>query len=155
MNKIFVTLFFVGLAPKASGTFGSFFALVLGAVIVYYLGNATIVSATIAIGIIAGFEISKYQKTTQRHDPKEVVIDELVGMWICLSIVPFGLVEYALAFLSFRLFDIWKPSIIGRIDRNMKNGFGVVLDDVLAGFFGSLLTLACLKILSVLEIYGV
>jgi phosphatidylglycerophosphatase A len=72
------------------------------------------------------------------HDGKEIVIDELAGMWIALSICGINsentLILAPLAFIFFRLFDIWKPSIIGKIDRDVKGGLGVMGDDIVAGF---------------------
>ncbi len=152
-NKLFVTLFYSGLAKKAPGTVGSFVALVLGYAILFYFPLETLVSATLTIGIIGIFEINKYQKRTDTHDPKEVVIDELVGMWIALSMVPFGIFEALLAFAMFRVFDITKPSVIGRIDEKMKSGLGVMLDDVLAGIFGGIASLIILKLLALIGLY--
>lgn len=152
-NELFVTVFYSGFAKKAPGTVGSFVSLILGYLILMYLSLETLVSATVALGIIGVFEINKYQKRTGKQDPKEVVIDELVGMWIALSMVPFGIVEALLAFVMFRAFDITKPSIIGRIDEKMKNGLGVMLDDVLAGIFGGIASLLILRGLNFLGLY--
>ena len=68
------------------------------------------------------------------HDPSEVVIDEAVGMSISLFMLPHSLGLYILAFILFRFFDIFKPSFIYRI-QNLPGGWGIMLDDVLAGFF--------------------
>lgn len=74
----------------------------------------------------------------------EIVIDELAGMWLTLSICGLTseniLFTAPLAFIFFRLFDIYKPSIIGRIDRNVKGGLGVMGDDVIAGIFAGICT---------------
>ena len=68
------------------------------------------------------------------HDPSEVVIDEAVGMGISLFMLPHSLVLYLLAFFLFRFMDIFKPSFIYRI-QNLPGGWGIMLDDVLAGIF--------------------
>ena len=149
-NKLFVTLFYSGCFKKAPGTVGSFVALVLGMVILHYLPHSTVASAVFVITIIGSFEIDKYQKTTGIHDPKEVVIDELAGMWLALSMIPFGFIEAGMAFVFFRIYDIWKPSIIGRVDKKMKNGFGVILDDLLAGLLAGLSVLLVLKLKTVM-----
>lgn len=141
-----MTVFYTGLIKVAPGTFGSLAALVLGAIIIKFLGLGVLSSLSVLAFIVGVFEIDKYQKQTNKQDPKEVVIDELVGMWIAMSMVPFGVLELVLAFLFFRGFDIYKPSIIGKIDKKMKNGLGVMLDDFLAGIFAGLLALLVLKI---------
>jgi phosphatidylglycerophosphatase A len=147
-NRIFITLFFSGLSPKAPGTVGSALALVLGVPILAYFGPQTLFFATILITAIAVKEIDKYELASGIHDDKRIVIDELSGMWIALSIAPavsFSLdellvlnngllLQIILSFVLFRIYDIKKPSIIGRIDREMKGGLGVMGDDVIAGF---------------------
>ena len=78
------------------------------------------------------------------HDGKEIVIDELAGMWITLAICGINssniLFMAPIAFIFFRLFDIWKPSFIGKIDRDVKGGLGVMGDDVLAGIAAGIAT---------------
>jgi len=77
------------------------------------------------------------------HDGSEIVIDELAGMWIALAIANATADNYLialLAFVYFRIFDIWKPSLIGKIDRDVKGGWGVMGDDILAGLFAGLST---------------
>jgi len=94
--------------------------------------------------------IDRYEVFYGVHDPKEIVIDELVGIWIAISLVGTSLLAILLAFFTFRLFDIWKPSIIGKVDRDVKGGNGVVLDDALAGVFAGILSalilMACEKL---------
>ncbi len=76
------------------------------------------------------------------HDGKEIVIDELAGMWIALSVANANaenmLYIAPLSFIFFRLFDIWKPSIIGKIDQKVKGGWGVMGDDIIAGIAGGI-----------------
>ena len=150
IQKLFLTFFGSGLAPKAPGTVGSLAALPVGVAAIYYLGVETLFMLTIAVTIIGIFEVNKYEKLTGEHDQSHIVIDEAVGIWISLMIVystvitlkyPY-VVEMGLlfSFVSFRLFDIWKPSTIGWIDRKWKGGYGVMLDDVLAGIAGGLLS---------------
>lgn len=140
MRKAFVTLFYSGLAPKASGTVGSFVALLLGLLILEYLPQSTLALLTIFVSIVAVKEIDKYEAEVGTHDSKEIVIDELVGMWLALAISGGTLTQAILSFVCFRLFDIYKPSIIGRVDQNVKGGLGVVGDDLLAGMFGGILS---------------
>ena len=150
LQKLFLTFFGAGLAPKAPGTAGSLAALPVGAAIIYYLGIESLFMLTIAVTIIGIFEINKYEKETGTHDQSHIVIDEAVGMWLSLMIAyptmitlsyPYiEILTLVFSFAAFRLFDIWKPSTIGWIDREWKGGYGVMLDDVLAGIAAGLLT---------------
>ena len=148
VNKLFVTVLGSGLSPKAPGTAGTLAALVLGVLWLLFLPKETLFMAMLAISVIAVFEINKYQTATGSHDPGEIVIDELAGMWLALCIVPFTAVHVVAAFFAFRLFDIWKPSVIGRIDRSEKGGLSVMGDDLLAGFLAGVLVMAVDKGLS-------
>jgi phosphatidylglycerophosphatase A len=148
MNYFFLTLFYSGLSPKAPGTVGTLVALPLGMLMLIYFGAQTLFLATVLISVIAIKSINKYEEQTGVHDDKKIVIDELAGMWFALSIAPavsIGLhevtilengflVQSILSFALFRYFDIAKPSVIGRIDREAQGGIGVMGDDIVAGF---------------------
>ncbi len=158
-NWMFITLFYSGLTPKAPGTAGSALALILGVLLLSYLGPQTLFFATLLITVVAVKEIDKYEASSGIHDDKRIVIDELVGMWIALSIAPAvsfsfdellvlqnGLLfQIVLSFILFRIYDIKKPSIIGRIDREMKGGLGVMGDDIIAGFAAGISTAILLE----------
>lgn len=146
-HKIFVTLFFAGHVSRAPGTFASALAVLAAYFLLPLVGQGTFAALIFALFVLALKSIDAYQRQTARQDPSEIVIDELIGMWIALSFIPFGIFEFALGFLYFRAFDIYKPSVIGRVDRKYKNAFGVLLDDCLAGFFAGLGVLLSLKIL--------
>lgn len=152
MRKFFLTLGYSGLSPYTPGTVGSFVALVLGYILLQYgILPQTLFMLAILIGTLAISQIDKYQEEHNTLDPKEIVIDELVGMWIALSMCNENIMMAVLAFLGFRLFDITKPSIIGVVDRKFKDGKGVVLDDALAGLFGGLLAMLVYKIIQILQ----
>jgi len=131
--------------------------MLLGALILYYLGPQSLLTATVALSIIAVFEITRYENETGIHDHASIVIDETAGVWLTMVITYHGLemlplpMSYAagigllLSFLSFRLFDIWKPSTIGWIDRNLPGGLGVMGDDILAGIAAGMLNLLLFK----------
>lgn len=143
MRKIFLTLFYSGLSKKAPGTVGSFVALLLGFIVLYLFNPTTLFLLSILITVIAIKEINIYENEVGTHDNSEIVIDELAGMWIAMSIggvLADGYLLGVVAFVFFRLFDIWKPSIIGRIDRDVGGGMGVMGDDVVAGIFAGLCT---------------
>ena len=150
LQKLFLTFGGAGLSPKAPGTVGTLASLPVGVAILYYFGMETLFMITLAIIVIGIFEINKYEKLTGEHDQQEIVIDEAAGMWLALMIAistavtmtyPYAeVLAIVFSFAAFRLFDIWKPSTIGWIDRELKGGLGVMLDDVLAGIAGGLLT---------------
>jgi len=148
MNWFFITLGYSGLSPKAPGTVGTLVSLPLGMLVLIYFGPQTLFLATLLISLIAIKSINIYEQNSGIHDDKRIVIDELAGMWFALSVAPaitVGLTEVSelgngfliqslLSFALFRYFDIAKPSIIGRIDREAKGGIGVMGDDIIAGF---------------------
>ena len=154
LQKLFLTFGGSGLSPKAPGTVGTLASLPVGLAILYYVGIETLFMATIVITVIGIFEINKYEKETGTHDQQHIVIDEAAGMWLSLMIAystaitlsyPYAeILAVLLSFAAFRLFDIWKPSTIGWIDRELKGGLGVMLDDVLAGIAGGLLSVVIL-----------
>jgi phosphatidylglycerophosphatase A len=154
MNWFFITLGYSGLFPKAPGTFGTLVSLPLGMLILIYFSAQTLFLGTLLITVIAIKEINKYEASSGIHDDKRIVIDELAGMWFALSVAPAitvslndvgmwengFLIQSILSFALFRYFDIVKPSIIGRIDRETKGGLGVMGDDVVAGFVAGILS---------------
>ena len=143
MNRFFITVGYSGLAPKAPGTVGTIVSLIIAMFLLQYFTIENLFMASILISIIAVKQINIYEKETTIHDSKKIVIDEFVGMWLALSIAQIDANMWSMGFLTFiyfRIFDIWKPSIIGKIDKNIKNGFGVVADDILAGIFAGICT---------------
>jgi len=150
IQKLFLTFGGAGLSPKAPGTVGSLASLPVGLLILHYLGTETLFMLTLAITLIGIFEVNKYEKATGIHDQQHIVIDEAAGMWLSLMLAyttaitmtyPYAeLLAIVFSFAAFRLFDIWKPSTIGWIDRELKGGLAVMLDDVLAGIAGGFLS---------------
>lgn len=154
MRKAFLTLFYSGLSPKAPGTVGSFIALFMGLGLLQYLHESTLFMLTILISVVAVKQIDIYEKEVGEHDSKEIVIDELAGMWLALSIcVPNSqdmnhfIIMGSLAFVFFRLFDIWKPSIIGKIDEKVSGGWGVMGDDLVAGLAAGIASVAAYQLI--------
>ncbi|WP_219036046.1 phosphatidylglycerophosphatase A family protein, partial [Helicobacter pylori] len=142
MNKFslracFLTLFFSGYSKKAPGTIGSLVALLLGLPILIFSAN-TLFLAAILIGLIAIAQIDKEEEESKIHDSSYIVIDELVGMWLAMAISGLSLAGVILSFIFFRFYDITKPSLIGKIDKEVKGGLGVVADDALAGVLAGL-----------------
>lgn len=145
MTRLIATVFGIGWLRPAPGTWGSAAAVLAGLVIDRFLGFPGLAVATLlAIGLgfwACGRELAE----RPGEDPSEFVIDEVAGQWIALLFpsaafwwrgfdgwMPYP--GWVAAFLLFRLFDVWKPWIIGRIDR-MTDVRGVMLDDMMAGVF--------------------
>jgi phosphatidylglycerophosphatase A len=150
MSRAVATFFGAGFLRPASGTWASAITVVL-AVGAYQAGWAMAVPIGFVIATLAGFwAVPRYLAETGGKDPSEVVIDEVAGQLLALSftVIPLwrhGVEDLALAawpgwvapFLLFRLFDIWKPWLVGRADR-MQGTAGVMLDDLWAGLFAGL-----------------
>ncbi|ANH41065.1 membrane protein [Helicobacter pylori] len=151
MNKFslracFLTLFFSGYSKKAPGTIGSLVALLLGLPVLIFSANTLFLGAVL-IGLIAIAQIDKEEEESKIHDNSYIVIDELVGMWLAMAISGLSLAGVILSFIFFRIYDITKPSLIGKIDKEVKGGLGVVADDALAGILAGLSVLLVVNIL--------
>ncbi|PDX25060.1 hypothetical protein BB457_02020 [Helicobacter pylori] len=151
LRACFLTLFFSGYSKKAPGTIGSLVALLLGLPILIFSANTLFLGA-IFVGLIAIAQIDKEEEETKIHDSSYIVIDELVGMWLAMAISGLSLAGVVLSFIFFRIYDITKPSLIGKIDKEVKGGLGVVADDALAGILAGL---SALLVISVLEFFNI
>ena len=123
-----------GLSPKAPGTAGTLvaipFYLLLCQLPVFYYG--LFVLSALVIGI---YLCDKTSRDMGVHDHSGIVWDEMVGFWITMLMIPVSWQSVIAGFMLFRLFDIWKPFPIRLLDRHVKGGFGVMIDDVLAAFY--------------------
>jgi phosphatidylglycerophosphatase A len=142
LHKIIASGLGSGFAPIAPGTAGS----VLG-ILLFYSLNYLLESMNTEAGLILSinlfviifmlfvgvYAIKKVHKVWE-HDAPQIVIDEIVGVWIAVYAMPFKWQYYLYALLLFRFFDILKPLFIKRLDQ-MKNDWSVMLDDVLAGIY--------------------
>ena len=137
---------YVGYAPVAPGTFGSAAGLAVFYA-VRHQGSAIVEGATIvalfAIGVWAAGEAERH---FGRTDPGAVVIDEVVGMLITLAFIPVNLTGAIVGFFVFRLLDIVKPWPARRFER-LHGGFGIVLDDVMAGIYGNLVMWGLIRLI--------
>ena len=165
MNWFLLTVGYSGTSKVAPGTVGSAVSLLLGMVILTYLDTTTLFLGAM-LATVAGIKlVNDYEANGGIHDNKHIVIDELAGMWIAMSIAIVPVVSIpmeaysdvmgywtlwlalALSFATFRYFDIAKPSVIGRIDRETKGGMGVMGDDVIAGVAAGILTALIMKLI--------
>ncbi len=151
LRACFLTLFFSGYSKKAPGTIGSLVALLLGLPVLIFSANTLFLGA-IFIGLIAIAQIDKEEEESKIHDSSYIVIDELVGMWLAMAISGLSLAGVVLSFIFFRIYDITKPSLIGKIDKEVKGGLGVVADDALAGVLAGL---SALLVISVLGFFNI
>ncbi|EJC34410.1 phosphatidylglycerophosphatase A [Helicobacter pylori] len=151
LRACFLTLFFSGYSKKAPGTIGSLVALLLGLPVLAFSANTLFLGA-IFVGLIAIAQIDKEEEESKIHDSSYIVIDELVGMWLAMAISGLSLAGVILSFIFFRIYDITKPSLIGKIDKEVKGGLGVVADDALAGFLAGLSVLLVINILGFFNI---
>jgi phosphatidylglycerophosphatase A len=136
MFRLISTFFYIGLFPVASGTFSS----IIFAVISYFFRNNLIILSVlnVFVFILGIYSVKQYTLKIGIPDPKEVVIDEFSGMLIAtfLSKLMFKTLnscDIFMLFLFFRFFDILKPFPVSYFDKNLKNAYGVMLDDVMAG----------------------
>ncbi len=149
MSRAIATFFGVGLLPWAPGTWGSAAAIPVAWVIHGLGGFPALLLATIAVTLIGWWATAQATKDSDDHDPSEIVIDEVAGIWIALLPLSGGLWHagaeawvfpwpgWVGAFVFFRLFDILKPGPVGWADRR-NDALGVMLDDVIAGIMAAL-----------------
>jgi phosphatidylglycerophosphatase A len=121
-----------GLAPVAPGTFGTLVAVALALVLRAYSGDAAFVAAIVILFAIGAWASQVTGRNLGVPDHGAIVVDEIAAFLLVLFFVGADWPRVAFAFLIFRLFDIWKPPPIRQLDAAMKNGVGVMLDDLLA-----------------------
>ena len=138
------TLFCCGYFPKAPGTIGSLVSLPVIFFINYNFGFVGLVIMLTVSFIVAIFAVKKVLMYTT-HDPSFVVIDEFIGQSVTFLLIADNLkysksiVPYIIGFVLFRLFDITKPFPVSYADKKIKNAFGVILDDIFAGFYATII----------------
>lgn len=153
LTKIFVSIFFIGYIKFASGTWGTLASILILFPIIK-LSSLTInlfLIIFIILFFISNFLINYFSNFTNSNDSKNIVIDELLGIFSILIFYDFifiynDILTLILIFIIFRFFDIVKIFPANYIDKNFKNGYGVILDDIIAGFYTTL-TLMVLSVL--------
>ena len=137
------TLGGIGLFPLAPGTVGSIFGWIIFIVLSHYI---EMIFATVLIIFLSIYVSNLATKDLVNKDHKSIVIDEMAGIWLAMiPVIYIASSQYertlyaVLTLIFFRLFDILKPYPISYVDKNFKGGFGIVLDDLIAGAFAGIL----------------
>mgnify|MGYP001405109757 CR=1 FL=1 len=158
-NTLFVTMFGLGRIPKISGTLGSLATVILLYFFFHILNiSSNIILISLIIIFIYSFSaVAAHIKDNENKDPKEVIIDEFIGQSIPIYLYEIShgtekspneaIIFYGVCFVLFRFFDIAKPFPVSFFDKNFKNSFGVIMDDVCAGFY-VVLSLICFMVLN-------
>ena len=157
INTLFVTMFGIGRIPKIPGTFGSLATVIL-LYIFFHILNLSQIIIFLFLTIIFFFSfitVAIHIRDNTNKDPKEVVIDEFVGQSIPIYMYEIShgtekfydeaIIFYGACFILFRFFDIVKPFPVNFFDKKFKNSFGVIMDDICAGFY-VVLSLICFMI---------
>jgi phosphatidylglycerophosphatase A len=135
-TKLFASALFSGYSPIASGTVGSVVALAI-----YFIPgfeSHIIIGLTTLIVCLIGIPAADAMEKWYGHDPAQVTIDEVVGMWISLFLLPKKFSVAIIAFVLFRILDIIKPPVSRRFDA-MHGGLGIMMDDVIAGIYANII----------------
>ena len=158
MDRMIVTWFGAGLMKPAPGTWGSLVAVALGVLIHWWGSFPALAVATLAVTALGFWSIARYTRGMEDPDRSEIVIDEVAGQWLALCFPSFGFWHAGLdatnfpypgwvaAFVFFRLFDIWKPWPVHASENWLPAGWGIMLDDILAG----LMAMCCMLVLRAL-----
>ena len=147
INANFVTLFGIGKLPKIPGSYASLATVIFLYSLFHIFGFEANFFLFILVGvfIVSIFAINFYIKDKKNKDPKEIVIDEFIGQSIPICLYEIAHSEiinqtnvitfYFIMFILFRIFDVTKPYPVNYYDKNFKNGFGVIMDDICAGLY--------------------
>ena len=140
------TWFGAGLLPITPGSWGSLAALPFAWVIAGVWG-ATGLGVAVAMAFFVGWwAAATVARASAVEDPGAIVIDEVAAQWLVLLAAPAAPLPYALAFLLFRIFDIWKPWPAGWAERHVKGGLGIMLDDIFAAVYAMISLLVLLAL---------
>jgi len=142
-SKIIISLFGLGFIPIAPGTFASLFSLIFFYLIYSYLSFIAMILIFLFIFLLSIKLINLYSYDKNDHDSPEIVIDEFIGIFFIIIFYEYfkftnDKVMFFLIFIIFRFFDIFKVFPANWVDKKIKNSFGVILDDIIAGIYSVL-----------------
>lgn len=139
---LIATWFGSGYLSPAPGSWGTLAALPFAWLIMQFAPAVWLIPASVVLFAVGTWSANRFDALTAGHDASEIVVDEVVGIWLTLGIMalaaPPTWKSWIAAFLFFRVFDILKPFPINLIDRHLGGGFGVMLDDALAGVYAGM-----------------
>ena len=144
MNQLIMAIatgLYVGMIPKAPGTWGSLAAL-LPWLLIRDLPLPTYLAVLAAVFVVGFFAAGSAEKILDQPDSGAIVIDEILGMFITLTLAPAHPAAWLLGFIFFRIFDIAKPFPVSWFDQHIHGGIGILMDDVAAGLYA----LLCLQL---------
>jgi phosphatidylglycerophosphatase A len=159
LNSLFVTMFGLGKIKFIPGTFGSLATVIILYILFHVLNISSniILLCLIIIFVYSFHAVANYIKDNENKDPGEIIIDEFIGQSIPIYLYEIShetekspdeaIIFYGICFVLFRFFDIKKPFPVNFFDKNFKNSFGVIMDDVFAGIY-VVLSLICFMVLS-------
>ena len=139
VSEIISTVFYIGRLPFAPGTWCSFVALLAWFFLRFYIEGVFILYASLVLFFIGVAVSTIHAEALKDEDPAEIVIDEWVGQWIALWMVPHSFIWGFVSFSFFRIFDIFKLGPVQSMD-DIKSGTGIMMDDVIAGIFALFVT---------------
>ena len=137
--EIISTVFYIGRLPLAPGTWCSFIALLTWYFLRTHMEGVFILYASLVLFFIGVAVTTIYSESLDQEDTPEIVIDEWVGQWIALWLIPHSFIWGLVSFFFFRVFDIFKLGPVKLMD-DIKSGTGIMMDDVIAGIFALLVT---------------
>ena len=158
-NSLFVTMLGLGKISIIPGTLASLATIIILYILFHTLdiSHYSILTGLMIISIYSFLAVASYTKNNEDKDPKEIVIDEFIGQSIPIYLYEIShgtekspneaIIFYVIFFILFRFFDIRKPFPVSYFDKNYKNSFGVIMDDVCAGLY-VVLSLICFMVLS-------
>jgi phosphatidylglycerophosphatase A len=149
---LLATAFGAGFLPVSPGSWTSLAALPAAWALVWLWGATGLAAAAGVAFAVGWWAAATIAKAGGAEDPGEIVIDEVAGQWLVLVAAPLDPLPYALAFLLFRIFDIWKPWPVWWADRHVKGGLGILLDDALAAVYA---TVSLLVLMAIGGVFGV
>lgn len=150
-SKLFVSIFGIGFFPIAPGTVGSFFSIIFFYIIINSVTLLTLLISFLILIFLSIVCINIYSSNKDVYDSSEIIIDEFLGIFTIIIFYEYikfanDIVMFILIFLLFRFFDIVKIYPANWVDKNLKNSFGVILDDLIAGVY-------CILVLSFLNVF--
>ena len=130
--ELICTVFYIGKLPLAPGTWASIFAVLCWYFLFQSVNHFVLPAVSIFLFLIGGIASDTIVNHSKEHDPSRIVIDEWVGQWVALSMMPVNIRTGIVAFVAFRIFDIIKPGPVRKMEK-IPGGWGIMADDVMAG----------------------